>query len=369
MIMMKTRHFSAWIMGLAMLASCQQNNYKIEGSGKVLHDGDTLYLTSDLNEMKPSDTIIVKNGKFTLTGETDSTYFCLLFSPNNGELVMPFFVERGNIKLELPEDMDKARVSGTLCNQEWQTVLDSTIVMSKRINELSVKMFRNEDNIELQAKCQQEVSELNDRFNRFIFDTGKKNINNEFGYFVVNYYSEGLFTPEQTKELIELMPQDLRQRVPIKKMEQRLKSVQSTAAGTQISDFRMADINGNELSLLDEVKKNKLTAIDFWASWCGPCRQAMPQVVAVYKKYHDKGLGIIGISLDEDKEAWKEAVSQLGITWIQMSDLKGWDNAIATAFNIRAIPHMMVLDEKGQIVNSDINAAELDELCAQQLTK
>jgi alkyl hydroperoxide reductase subunit AhpC len=93
----------------------------------------------------------------------------------------------------------------------------------------------------------------------------------------------------------------------------------------------------------------------------------MPQVVTVYKKYHDKGLGIIGISLDEDKEAWKEAVCELGIEWIQMSDLKGWNNAIAMAFNIRAIPHMMVLDESGRIVSYNVEPAELDELCAQKL--
>ena len=363
---MKARHFLAWAMGLALMASCQQNGYKIEGSGDALVDGDTLYLTADMNDMVPSDSVVVKNGKFTITGETDTTYMCLLYSPTNPNVVIPFFVERGTIKLEFPKD-DEARVSGTLCNQEWQTVLDTTLVLTKRVNELSLQMFKDENNMELQARNQQEMVELNKRFSQFIFNTGKKNINNEFGYHIVNYYSEGVLDNKQIKELIQMMPEAMRQRENIKKMKERYKTIQDTSEGTQISDFRIADINGKELSLLEEVKKNKLTAIDFWASWCGPCRRVMPQVVTVYKKYHDKGLGIIGISLDEDKEAWKEAVSELGIEWIQMSDLKGWNNAIAMAFNIRAIPHMMVLDESGRIVSYNVEPAELDELCAQKL--
>ena len=93
----------------------------------------------------------------------------------------------------------------------------------------------------------------------------------------------------------------------------------------------------------------------------------MPQVVTIYQKFHDKGFGIIGISLDEDKDSWAKAVQELGITWTQMSDLKGWDNAIAKAFNIRAIPHMMLVDQEGRIVKDAISPEELELLLTEKL--
>lgn len=93
----------------------------------------------------------------------------------------------------------------------------------------------------------------------------------------------------------------------------------------------------------------------------------MPDVVRLYAQYKDKGLGIIGISLDNDKQAWTDAVKELGMTWPQVSDLKGWDNAAAQAFNIRAIPHMMVLDQEGRIVKSDIHGAEIENLLKEKL--
>jgi thiol-disulfide isomerase/thioredoxin len=359
--------FAGAVMTLALLASCQQNSYRIEGSGEALTDGDTLFLTTDLTMLTPSDTIVVKDGKFSITGETDSTYFCLLYSARENALAMPFFVEPGTIRIDLPKDMEKARVSGTLCNQEWQIVSDTMAVMSKKMNQLAMQAYGGQLNMEQQANLEDEAERLNDQFRQFIYKTGKRNINNEFGYFIVTFYSDGLLKPDQCKELIQLMPDALRQRTPIKKMEQALGVLQSTAAGETIKDFRMAGLDGNDISLLDEVKKNQLTLLDFWASWCGPCRRAMPQVVTIYQKFHDKGFGIIGISLDEDKDSWAKAVQELGITWTQMSDLKGWDNAIAKAFNIRAIPHMMLVDQEGRIVKDAISPEELELLLTEKL--
>ena len=355
------------VLGLALLTSCQSKSYRIEGSGDALKDGDTLFLTTDLTSLTPSDTIVVEGGKFTITGETDSTYFCLLYSPKDNTIAMPFFVEPGTIKMTLPAEMENARVEGTLCNKEWQSVSDTTAMLSKQMSQLSMQMYSGQTNMEEQSRIQGEMEKLNNRFKQFIFDKGKQNINNEFGYFIVTFYSNGLMEPAQCKELIGLMPDNLRQRKPIRQMEEALQTLQGTSEGSQINDFKMADMSGNEISILNEVKQHKITVLDFWASWCGPCRQAMPQVVSIYQQYHDKGLGIIGISLDEQKEAWTVAVKELGMTWVQVSDLKGWDNAAAQAFGIRAIPHMMILDQDGRIMKNDLRPAELEALCAEKL--
>ena len=112
---------------------------------------------------------------------------------------------------------------------------------------------------------------------------------------------------------------------------------------------------------MDEVKKNKVTVIDFWASWCGPCRQEMPFMIELYKQYQPQGLGIIGISLDNERDAWLNATEAMGITWPQMSDLKGWENEIALYFNITSIPHTIVVDQQGKILRRGLRGETLQQ--------
>ena len=118
---------------------------------------------------------------------------------------------------------------------------------------------------------------------------------------------------------------------------------------------------------MDEVKKHKVTVIDFWASWCGPCRQEMPFMMQMYDKLQSKGLGIIGISLDNDKDAWVKGTEALGFTWPQMSDLKGWENEIAQHFQVTSIPHTIVVDQKGTILRRGLRGEELEAFVAEQL--
>lgn len=100
--------------------------------------------------------------------------------------------------------------------------------------------------------------------------------------------------------------------------------------------------------------------IDFWASWCGPCRAEMPNVIKAYNEYKDKGFGVVGISLDNDAAAWKSAIKSLGIPWAQMSDLKGWQSAGAALYNVRAIPATVLIDQSGKIIAKDLRGDDLE---------
>ncbi len=115
-------------------------------------------------------------------------------------------------------------------------------------------------------------------------------------------------------------------------------------------DFTLNDMDGIPVEAKDEFAKHKITIIDFWASWCPPCRQEMPNLVELYNNYKDKGLGIIGVSLDEDKSQWEKAVKTFGMTWTQVSDLQGWDNAVALQYSVRSIPFTMIVDSKGYLL-------------------
>lgn len=133
------------------------------------------------------------------------------------------------------------------------------------------------------------------------------------------------------------------------------------------TDFIMNDTEGNPISISDEIAKHKITIIDFWASWCGPCRAEMPNLVSLYAQQKDKGLGIIGISLDNDMEAWKDAIINDGITWLQLSDLQGWDNAAAKMFNVSFIPYTIIVDANGSILAEGLRGEDLDNFIKTKL--
>lgn len=151
------------------------------------------------------------------------------------------------------------------------------------------------------------------------------------------------------------------------KQAEAVSTVRTEETASIIPDFRMESIDGHEVSALEEAAKHKVTVIDFWASWCGPCLRDMPGLVATYDKYKDKGLGIIGVSLDKDRTSWEEAVKRLGMTWTQLSDLQGWNNAAAQMFGVQAIPFTVLIDKEGKLIDAGLRGEELEQKIASLL--
>jgi thiol-disulfide isomerase/thioredoxin len=134
-----------------------------------------------------------------------------------------------------------------------------------------------------------------------------------------------------------------------------------------MTNFSAPNPQGKVISLKESL--GKVTIVDFWASWCGPCRRENPNVVAIYAKFHTKGLNIIGVSLDEDPVKWKEAIAKDKLTWNQVSNLKGWEEPIAKQYKVESIPATFILDASGKVVAQDLRGDELEAKIIELLAK
>lgn len=353
---------------LILLVGCQSQTYKLHGSAEGLSDGDTLFLTDDMIDGTPSDTLIIEKSTFSFKGTVDKeTALCMIYSAKRNEINAAFIREPGEITIKLSATPGASRVSGTPCNNEWQRLNDSVMVIGKEINRIAEHIYGNNVTQEQQQQGMDEIEKLNQRFAKVVIETAEKNIDNEFGYFLLTYYPEDIIDNDTRLRLIEQLSDERRKRDTIKQMEESLRQMSKTAEGTTIPNFSQATPEGNELNIMTEVSKNKVTILDFWASWCAPCRQEMPFMLSLYEANKDRGLGIVGISLDSDKDDWLNAIKHLQLPWPQMSDLKGWDNTVAKTFNINSIPHTVVVDQQGKILRRGLRGEPLKNFVEEQL--
>ena len=356
--------------GMLALASCQSKpGYTINGTIAGAADGDTVYLQNVVNgKLVKIDSAVVKGGTFQFTGDVDtvtvSRYVTYTDTEAPKHINAMVFLEPGTITLELGGEAPK--VAGTVCNDAYQNFMTEFIAANKEMRDL-YNQTRNDSLSEEQRKeAEKQLEEKDSLSMEMVFNTISSNITNLVGVQLLTSYS-GAFDAERIQPLVDQIPASFANDEGVVRMKEHLAALAKTAVGQKFIDFTMNTPEGESVKLSDFIAKNKYTLIDFWASWCGPCRAEMPNVVKAYKKYQAKGFGIVGVSLDRDAEAWKKAIKDLNITWPQMSDLKAWDCEGAKLYAVRAIPATVLVDQEGTIIARDLRGDDIATKLAELL--
>lgn len=351
--------------GSMAFVACQNSpSYKVTGSVEDITDGDTIYLQEYAGgDLVKLDSAIVKSGTFVFTGKQDTAVNrYITYMKGDKRFFTDIFLENGNINVTLGKE---SKVSGTPNNDAYQKFKDSFMALSKEMNEMYQKAQSDTSLTEEQVEAIMAEIEKKDSVGMdMVYQTIDANITNPVGVYLLPSYA-GAFELDKQKALVEKIPAALVDE-RINKLKDHIEISEKTAVGQKYIDFSMQTPAGETVNLSDFISKNKYTLIDFWASWCGPCRKEMPSVVEAYKEFKDKGFDIVGVSLDENADKWKEAITALNITWPQMSDLQGWNNAGAKLYGINSIPATVLVDQDGTIVarnlRSDAIKAKLSEL-------
>lgn len=348
------------LSGLAMNAA---NGYHVTGTAAGVEEGDTVLLCEmqGFFSMVPLDTTTVKNGKFEFTGDFDGATTRFIVPVHKGKTVAmaDFLLENADIDITISNDPNVRPVVKTegAANKlqteyealrapyekeavkPWSVVTDS--LASKEDKAKAQAVVDSINNIMVSLAKVFTVAHIPSAYSDYLYVMNRKT-----------------FTDKEAA-IIEKKMEEGHHYYYFQQMQDERKAEMATAVGQQYTDLAMPNPKGKTIRVSDYVKKNKYTLIDFWASWCGPCRAEMPTVVKAYNLYHKKGFEVVGVSFDSNKAAWVKAIAQLKLSWPHMSDLKGWGCAASALYNVKGIPANVLVDSQGIIVAKNLRGENL----------
>ena len=344
------------------LAACNaQSGYKVTGTVEGMPDGKAIIATvngSTLDTLAKAD---VKNGSFEFTGNvSEPTGAYIMVIGQRGAI--PFMLENANITISA------GQAGLTVTGSEGQKIYDQFMAINATAQQEAMKLQQefqaaNGDQAKIQA-IQEAYAKLMTDVQAKETELIKANPDSYVSAFVIAS-GMGQMEYEQLKERYNLLGEKAKAGAQGKAIAAQIAKLESTAIGQIAPNFTISTPEGESISLYDI--KGKVKLIDFWASWCGPCRGENPHVVEIYKEYHPKGLEIFGVSLDNNKEAWVKAIADDGLVWKHGSDLKGWQSAPAQLYSVTGIPHTVLLDENNKIIAKNLRGDELKQKIAELL--
>ena len=363
----------------AFAVSCQNGEENKDATFKAsianVEDGTEVYLAKlgDQGRPEPIDTVQVQGGSFELKlPEVDFQTLNIISFKNVGGNVI-FINENEALTATLQKDsLRSAKIEGGKENQLFQDYIGQIQSSSKKMNDM-VQNYQKENpnlmqNPDLIAKIRAEQQQIQDEDAKKREELVENNPNSLVSILVLSdMINSKTVSTARANTLFNGLSKEVQNSQIGGTVSKILKSASATAVGSKAPEFSAPTPSGEQLALKDAL--GKVTILDFWASWCKPCRVENPNVVKLYAKYHDKGLNILGISLDKSsqKDKWLKAIEDDGLTWQHVSNLQYWQGPTARLYNVKSIPATFILDENGVIIAKDLRGAALEAKIAELL--
>lgn len=370
---MKKTVLAATLVISAFVASAQ-TGYVIKGQIGKLGKPAKAFLLTKLEGKEKLDSVELVNGSFAFKGSVPSPMEATLRIKHDNSIDIPgrrikidgmgIILGNENITITGKDSIKTATIKGSTLTDESNKVDALLGPIYGKLKALD-KEFADQPEAKKQDKTY--IMELEKRakvIEKEIFDAKinyvKQNPSKYMALMALNStLSPGFDAIEMEKIFANINP-ELRNTYFGKQVAERIASFKKTQEGVEAQDFTQPDVDGKLVKLSDY--KGKYVLIDFWASWCAPCRRENPNLVKVYEQYKSKGFEILGVSMDKaaDKAKWLKAIADDKLTWKQVGDLKGWENSAAAQYDVKAIPMNFLIDPKGKIIAKDLRGAALE---------
>jgi thiol-disulfide isomerase/thioredoxin len=375
LLQMKTQII--FIISIVLLFSCKPSTsnsdveYEVIVKADGVYDGLRAYLlkTENGRNKTATDTAIVFNGAFRFKGNINGAEMrTLTIDGVRGQT--SFFIEPGLINVKLYKDsIHTSKVEGTYNNSVFNDYKNKYQEKIEAVETIKTEFLNSKQDVEVLKKLQTTGDSLRSQLKNFGYEFIETNNNSDFSLYILDGLTsqkgfdleladsafKTIETSIKTKnESNQLISNRIKQKIESSPNKGKIK------IGMQAPDFSAPNPEGKQVTLSDI--KGKVTIVDFWASWCKPCRIENPNLVKLYDKYHSKGLEIISVSLERgnQKGFWIEAIKKDQLRWYNVSNLKFWQDPIAQAYSVNSIPATFILDENGVLIAERLRGAELE---------
>ena len=337
-----------FLRGFIFLSVCQAlmscvDGYKIIGNVPELADGTQVYLRLVGPPSRDIDSVCVKDGYFEFGGlSVEKPIWALISVKGRFSALCDFYLEDGKINVK-GISSHKAIASGTPINDQYNIYNQTISVYNDSLYRVSVEISLAEEEVDREGlmmrrdRLQKEMEEREIDFIRTYPDS-------PIALRIISYRASKI-SSQQIRKMISYLGPKMQQEREIVQIKDYAAILAKTEEGAVAPDFALNTIDGEKFIL--SQKRGKYVLLDFWASWCAPCRASFPTIAKIHEQYKGKALSVIGVSLDKDQKAWEKALNEEGCTWTQVCDLKG---EIAKQYAIKAIPALILIDPNGRIV-------------------
>jgi len=365
--------FSTLLLGYIFLFSSfsfSQDNFRLSGTAPDSLEGCMIYIgTLDYSGQKQEfkDSTRIEKGHFVFTGHLQQTaMLATLFMRKPYFGIYQFFLENRNMDLTVQPSPGRNVLEN--CAVTNSPITDQSLSLKKRLTAIDKLIGRQYQKIDTaygkaekagKEQLEKELEELTLQSRQIKVGYIKEHPDHYISLFELCYTITGATVkyPDSIQTLLSHLSKEMQQQPIALQLQQRLRRIKSTVVGNQAVWAVQTSDQDQPVSLASY--KGRYVLLDFWASWCGPCIANLPAVKALHETYKARSFDILGVSLDENKTRWTDAIKKHNLPWLQVSDLKGWNNAVAALYDIRSIPQYILVSPDGKIVARSEDIADI----------